>query len=55
MENEDKFLKTNIEHLDIFWIERLDANQDMCPTPPEQGVIHPHILKHLRYQDLSMW
>lgn len=53
MGNEDKFLETIIEHLDSFWIERLDANKDVCLTLPEKGVIHPHILKYLKYQELS--
>ena len=42
------------DHLDSFWIERLDANEDVFLILPEKGVIHPHILKYLKYQELSL-
>lgn len=54
MGNEDKFLQTITDHLDSFWIERLDANEDVLLTLPDKGVIHPHILKYLKYQELSL-
>lgn len=54
MGNEDKFLQTITDHLDSFWIERLDANEDVFLTLPEKEVIHPHILKYLKYQELSL-